>query len=123
MTTPAFPALRVTILRHPRCKHCRLLHQVGKDYVCDAGIGGTAVVWATGRRAFRRRRPAGWPDITGILPGGRFIGLECKAKGGRQPPAQKAMQQEIEKRDGIYVLARGVEDVERRLTNDDNGIM
>ena len=72
MTTPAFPALRVTILRHSRCKHCRLLHQVGKDYVCDAGIGGTAVVWATGRRAFRRRRPAGWPDITGILPGGRF---------------------------------------------------
>jgi hypothetical protein len=49
--------------------------------------------------------------------------VECKAKGDRQSQAQKAMQQEIEKRDGIYVLARGVEDVERRLTNDDNSIM
>ncbi len=56
--------------------------------------------------------PAGWPDITGLLPDGRFIGVECKAPGGRQSPVQKVMEQEIRRRRGIYVLARSIEDVE-----------
>ena len=63
--------------------------------------------------------PAGWPDITGLLPSGRFIGVECKAPGGRQSPAQKVMEQEIRRRGGIYVVARGVEDVQEALRNAD----
>ncbi len=59
--------------------------------------------------------PAGWPDITGLLPDGRFIGVECKAPGGRQSPAQKAMEQEVRARHGIYVLAFEVEDVQRAI--------
>jgi len=59
--------------------------------------------------------PAGWPDITGLLPDGRFIGVECKAPRGRQNPAQKAMEREIRKRNGIYILAHCVEDVETCL--------
>jgi hypothetical protein len=59
--------------------------------------------------------PAGWPDITGLLPDGRFIGVECKSKRGRQSPAQKAMAQEIRRRGGLYVLARRVEDVQREI--------
>jgi hypothetical protein len=59
--------------------------------------------------------PAGWPDITGLLPDGRFIGVECKAPGGRQSSAQKAMEQEIRSRHGIYVLAHEVEDVRRAI--------
>ncbi len=55
--------------------------------------------------------PAGWPDITGLLPGGRFIGIECKAPGGRQSDLQKAIEAEIHKRGGIYVLARSIDDV------------
>ncbi len=60
--------------------------------------------------------PVGWPDITGLLPDGRFIAVECKAPGGRQSPAQKSMEQEIRKRNGIYVLAFGVEDVAKRIS-------
>jgi hypothetical protein len=56
--------------------------------------------------------PAGWPDITGLLPDGRFIGVEVKAPTGRQSPVQRLMEQEIRKRNGIYVLARAVEDVQ-----------
>ena len=63
--------------------------------------------------------PRGWPDITGLLPDGRFIGVECKAPGGRQSPAQKRMEAEISKRNGIYVLARSVEDVTRAIEHDD----
>jgi len=59
--------------------------------------------------------PAGWPDITGLLPDGRFIGVECKANRGRQSAAQKVMAQQIRQRHGIYVLAYGVEDVAEAL--------
>ena len=61
--------------------------------------------------------PAGWPDITGLLSGGRFIGVECKAPGGKQSPAQEAMEQEIRRRNGIYVLAQGVDDVEKGIAD------
>ena len=59
--------------------------------------------------------PAGWPDITGLLPDGRFIGVEVKAPGGRQSAVQKAMEQAIRQRRGIYVLAYGVEDVQEGI--------
>ena len=55
--------------------------------------------------------PAGWPDITGLLPDGRFIGVECKAPTGRQSPAQKQMEESIRSRNGIYILARSIDDV------------
>ena len=63
--------------------------------------------------------PAGWPDITGLLPDGRFIGIECKAPGGRQSAVQKRMAQEIRRRRGIYILARSVEDVEKGIEDAD----
>ena len=63
--------------------------------------------------------PGGWPDITGLLPDGRFIGVECKSKRGRQSPAQKAIQHEISKRNGIYILARCPEDVQNGIAHAD----
>jgi len=63
--------------------------------------------------------PRGWPDLTGLLPDGRFLGVECKAKRGRQSPAQKVMEREIRKRNGIYVLARSVEDVRNGIEDAD----
>jgi hypothetical protein len=40
----------VTILRHCRCIDCRKFSHVAQDYFCSEYIGGTKVVWATGRR-------------------------------------------------------------------------
>ena len=65
--------------------------------------------------------PAGWPDITGVLPDGRFIGVECKApacpglgqRAGRQSPAQKVVEEEVRRRNGLYILARSAEDVRK----------
>lgn len=57
----------------------------------------------------------GVPDIIGVLPGGRFLGVECKSAKGRQSPAQKEMQQRIESAGGLYVLARGIDDLEAAL--------
>jgi hypothetical protein len=60
---------------------------------------------------------AGWPDITGVLPGGKFLGIECKARhGGRQSDEQKEIQQRIESAGGVYVLARGEADLVRALS-------
>jgi hypothetical protein len=55
--------------------------------------------------------PAGWPDITGLKHGGRFIGVECKTAKGRQSEDQKQYQSLIESRGGIYFLVRSLEDL------------
>jgi len=81
--------------------------------VTDAGAAYRAGVF------FGDAIPAGWPDITGLLPDGRFIGIECKAPKGRQSAVQKRMAQEIHRRQGIYILARGVEDVEKGIEDAD----
>jgi hypothetical protein len=94
-----------------------------------------AFVWRNQTRTFQvpgkggRMRPMfvgtpGSPDIMGILPGGRFIGVECKQplgpRGGdshsRQSPEQIAWQDECEKAGGLYVLARSSLDVEKAIT-------
>lgn len=59
--------------------------------------------------------PAGWPDITGLLPDGRFIGVEVKSQVGRQSPVQKQMEQAVRQRNGIYILACSIDDVEAAL--------
>ena len=77
--------------------------------VTDAGAAYRAGAF------FGNAIPAGWPDITGLLPNGRFIGVEVKTKRGRQSDAQKRIEREIRKRDGIYVIARSVEDVQQEI--------
>ena len=97
-------AVQRAILLYLRVKGCIVA-------VTDAGAAYRAGAF------FGDSVPAGWPDITGLLPSGRFIGVECKASGGRQSPVQKAMEEAIRKRNGIYILAKSVDDVERGLTD------
>jgi hypothetical protein len=42
------PSVEGTVLKHCRCIDCR--NWIGADLRCRAGIGGLAVVWATGAR-------------------------------------------------------------------------
>lgn len=57
----------------------------------------------------------GQADLTGILPNGRRLEIECKSPNGFQSPEQKAYQAMIEKFYGVYILARSVDDVRRKL--------
>lgn len=62
------------------------------------------------------RRPAkhyltGQPDISAILPGGRYMGLEVKVKKGRVAPHQTAFLKRIEAAGGLSAVVRSVEDV------------
>lgn len=59
--------------------------------------------------------PEGTPDLLGVLNPGKAFAIEVKTERGRQRPAQISWQQAWEKRGGIYILARSVEDVYRGL--------
>jgi hypothetical protein len=62
--------------------------------------------------------PAGWPDITGCMPGGRFIGVECKAATGKQDRLQVLAQMKIEGNGGLYILAHSLEELVEELAKE-----
>ena len=51
----------------------------------------------------------GWPDIIAVLPGGRFLGIECKRPGGKQSFAQSVVQSAIGSVGGIYAIITDAE--------------
>jgi hypothetical protein len=55
----------------------------------------------------------GVADIIGLLPGGRFLAVECKSSRGRQSDAQRAFQLMVERSGGLYIIARDIEDLKR----------
>jgi len=54
----------------------------------------------------------GSSDLIGLSNKGQFIAIECKTGNAKQSPQQILFQKMIEKFNGIYVLARKVEDVQ-----------
>lgn len=54
----------------------------------------------------------GMSDLTAIKDG-KTIYIEVKTSRGHQSQYQKDFQQEIESHGGIYILARGIEDIEK----------
>jgi len=53
----------------------------------------------------------GSSDILGLLPGGRFICVECKSKKGKLSEKQKDFLAEVERLGGLAIVARSVDDV------------
>lgn len=62
-----------------------------------------------------RSAPDGTPDLMGVIAPGRAFAIEVKTGRGQQRDAQKNWQKAWEKRGGIYILARSVEDVYKGL--------
>jgi hypothetical protein len=65
--------------------------------------------------AFVRYGQVGSSDILGILPGGRFLAVECKTATGRQRKAQEVFEAMVIRNGGVYILARSTSDLERAL--------
>lgn len=59
--------------------------------------------------------PEGTPDLLGVMSPGRAFAIEVKAPRGKQRDAQKKWQAAWERRGGIYVLAKSLDDVYRGL--------
>ena len=68
----------------------------------------------TGRRGKVNYGYIGSADIIGLLPDGRLLAIETKCK-TKQSKSQIEFQQNIEANNGLYILARSVEDVKRGL--------
>lgn len=54
---------------------------------------------------------AGQADLTGIISGGVRVEVEVKQSSGRQKENQMSYEGMIKKFNGIYILARSVDDV------------
>lgn len=52
----------------------------------------------------------GSSDILGVMPGGRFLGVEVKVGSNTQSDEQTRFQAAVEAAGGLYVLAYSVED-------------
>lgn len=50
----------------------------------------------------------GQGDLAGILPGGRYFEIECKAERGRITPAQRARAEQLAAAGALYIVAREV---------------
>jgi hypothetical protein len=68
-----------------------------------------------GKKRFVRYGKPGVSDIIGVLPGGRFLAVECKAPGGRLSENQIEFLNDIERMGGLAVVAKSVDDLERSL--------
>ncbi len=80
---------------------------------------GAQVIPATAvsRRRFIKYGTSGWPDIIGVLPDGRFLGVECKAPDqdyliGRKKrktglsDTQKAVRYTLVKHQALWITAK-----------------
>jgi hypothetical protein len=57
----------------------------------------------------------GSSDILGVLPGGQFLAVECKAKGGRLSPEQRDFLADIKSLGGMAVVAKSWTDIDQAL--------
>lgn len=69
-----------------------------------------------GRRFMRCGTP-GSPDIIGILPGGRFLGIECKVGVRRLSKVQRAWHEEAEAAGAAVAVVYGTLELECELAD------
>lgn len=60
--------------------------------------------------SFVRFGAKGSPDIVAVKDG-VYVGLECKMGSGRQSPAQKDFQGQLERAGGKYFVVRSIDDL------------
>jgi hypothetical protein len=60
----------------------------------------------------------GSADILGILPGGRFLAVECKAPDGRLSPEQREFLADIKALGGLAVMVRGWKELDQALRSE-----
>jgi len=64
---------------------------------------------------FMRFGKIGSSDILGILPGGRMLCVECKAKSGRLSPEQKQFLDDARELGALALVVRGWQELDEAL--------
>jgi hypothetical protein len=70
---------------------------------------------ASGASRFLRFGCVGSSDIIGWMPDGRFLAVECKAKGGKLSDAQCDFISGLNRSGGVAIVAYSVDDVIKRI--------
>jgi hypothetical protein len=74
-----------------------------------------AGVVKVGKRLIRLG-PAGSPDVVAVIPpAGRLLACECKAKGGRLRPAQRAVRDNLTAAGAAYLVITDIRDLDKAL--------
>jgi hypothetical protein len=69
-----------------------------------------------GRRVFRTNAGLrGVADVLGVLPGGRFLAIECKGPRGRLTAEQAAFLENVVKAGGVALVVKDAKELEREL--------
>jgi hypothetical protein len=75
-----------------------------------------------GRRRFVKFNTAkGCSDILGILPGGRFLAVECKMPGRKTTPDQAAFLDAVRMAGGLALVVRDVRELQAALVGQGHG--
>jgi hypothetical protein len=76
---------------------------------------GAVVVGEGRRRRLFRAGLVGSSDVLGVLPGGRFLALECKRPGGRVRPTQRAFLDAVSAAGGLALVVSDIRQLEEAL--------
>lgn len=90
--------------------YLNLQENLGRCYFIRNNSVSGKLIRPDGSIGWIKNNKPGAPDII-ILIAGKFVGVEIKSSVGKQSPEQKQAQEFIERLGGIYVLARGIEDI------------
>jgi len=83
-----------------------------RGYVCKRNNSGMMFTKGqTGKTRGIKIGDAGWADIEGITPNGRYFGIEVKTPKGKLTPIQEEVGTKIIRSNGIWFVARSVQDV------------
>ena len=92
-------------------KECLDYLAIRKIFAWRNNSGATRPKRADGTTGFLRFGYVGSSDILGILPGGRFLAVECKAKGGKLSDAQQTFLTRITESGGLAIVAYSYADI------------
>ena len=80
-----------------------------RGYLCKRNQSGMAFLGK--ERGAINLGEAGWGDILGMLPTGRFFMIEVKAGKNKPTPIQMEILEKVRKNNGVSLVAYSIEDV------------
>ena len=94
---------------------CLRLLQLSGIFAWRNNTGAARVIGKGGKTRPMRFGYVGSADILGVLPGGRFLAVECKKGKGKQTEAQADFERRITEAGGVYWLVRSMDETEAKL--------
>ena len=88
--------------------YLQILENKGILYFFRSGSGSIR----TEKGGFFKTGKSGCPDISVVIKGGQYVGIEVKTAKGKMSPAQKQTQAQITNLGGVYILVRSLEELQ-----------